>query len=274
MEGASRNTAAPWVLFGGSALTGVLTSLITNKLAQRAIQDTPRMRRAELPGVLKGVGAPTGTPAVGHAEAGNAYYVQARDLPRLAAEDPEAYSKLRAALKKSQKQGYSPEGAMLYDPKLLRKGILAHEAGHAAIDGKPSVERVNQRYARPLSGLLDSVIAGLPAVAVGNRMHEWIPSAPLSALASGGVGAALGAAASLPTLWSEHGATSRALKHLERDPKVTPEQLEKERSALKAAFRTYLAGAMAAPAAAGVISSLYGSRGTKFQIAELSRKLF
>lgn len=127
-----------------------------------------------------------------------------------------------------------------------RPGILAHELGHASIQGDGGLGRTNQNTFRTLDAIPSSVAAAAVAPALGLQFG------PVAGLIGGGLA---GLAAKAPTLINEWQASSRAQKNMAASGMSQPDQ-DKAKGALRGAFGTYLASAVAPAALIGGAAGL------------------
>lgn len=221
---------------------GALTSLGINAFLQHRLQKTlartPNLSNKDLKKVFSSAGIDQQFPTFPVNKLENAYYMEpSRSLPK------ELEGKVSPELMGKVKQ----LGLIAYDPKYNKAGIMAHEAGHAAIrTTKPwyNPSRINQGalrtfgdVLRPAAGMLGSTIGLL----TGNPLYG----------ALSGLGAA--AVLSTPTLVNEAQATGYARRYLDSSThkKTTRERNHK---ALSKAYNTYLTGSLLSPAISGALA--------------------
>lgn len=228
-------------LLGGTLLGGMANQYFGDKM-MRALDKTPKAKKQQLKKILRHANL-SKMPAISYPHLNNAFYADPeywgapnymeRHMPPI-----EAYfRKHREALDRARQYGL-----VAYDPHFGTQGILAHEAGHAAIRNQPasSLSRFNQSYLRPLGLMLNgfSLPAGLAAgVVTGNP------------LIGAGVGALTSGLTSAPTLINESQATRHAYRYADKNIK-DPEENKHTRKALNNAWGTY-ASALLAPAILG-----------------------
>lgn len=140
-------------------------------------------------------------------------------------------------------------GAIIYDKSFNKPAINAHEAGHAQIgnEDEKSLSRLNQEVFRPASSIVGGLLGNIAGWTTGGLTGH-----PLSGAVAGGLtGAVFGA----PTLINEIEATNRAKSYI--DAHMTPEEAEKSKRALNAAFGTYLLGSTVGPAVLGALGGAF-----------------
>lgn len=228
------NTKLKLLLLGG-ALTTVGTGWFLNNRLRKALSETPNLSPRQLPNVYKSVGIPENFPTLPVKKLNNAYY-----------------SASSHGLSKEQEKQLDPKllkekGYIAYDPDFNKAGILAHEAGHAAIRTNHKwyhPKRFNQSVLRTISGLL-LPLSTTAAIGVGAGTENPLYGA-LTGLGAAGV---LGA----PTLINEHQATGYAKKYL-NESTHKPVTKKKNQEALRKAYDTYMSGTLLGPTLAGGLS--------------------
>ncbi len=142
-------------------------------------------------------------------------------------------------------------GHIGYDPKFNKPGIMAHEAGHAAMRTNykwHQPKRFNQSILRPL-GMALMPFSVLAAGATGENTGNPLYGA-LAGLGSAGL-------LSAPTLINEHQATGYAKKYL--DKANMPEHVRnKNKDSLNKAYHTYVAGSLGVPTLFGAGAGIHG----------------
>lgn len=224
------------LLLGGTA-TSLGTNWLMHHQLKNILKSTPNLHKKDLPKVYESAGIDKEFPTFPVKNLENAYYAspaQSHILPKDISDDlsPEIKQKIKRL------------GHISYDPDFNKAGIIAHEAGHAAIRTKnpwyhPS--RMNQSVFRTISDLV-SPISGTIGTATGLASEN-----PLYGAAAG-----LGSAAllSLPTLINEAQATGYAKKYLEQSSHKGQTK-DKNRQALNKAYGTYVASSLLGPTLAG-----------------------
>lgn len=140
-------------------------------------------------------------------------------------------------------------GAIIYDRSFNKPAINAHEAGHAQIgnENEESLSRINQSVFRPVSSVVGGLLGNVAGWTTGGLTGH-----PLSGAVVGGL---TGAALAAPTLINEIEATNRAKSYI--DAHMTPEEANKSKRALNAAFGTYLLGSTVGPTVLGAIGGAF-----------------
>lgn len=228
-------------IVGGTLLGGLLNQYFFNKI-QTALDRTPKAKKQQLKKILRHANLPK-MPAVPYPHLNNAFYADPeywgdpmhmeRHMPPIEAH----FKRHRDALERARQYGL-----VAYDPNFGTQGILAHEAGHAAIRNQPasSLSRFNQSYLRPIGAMLNSF--ALPAgIAAGVASGNPLVGAGVGGLVSGLTGG--------PTLVNESQATRHAYRYADKNIK-DPYENKQTRRALNNAWGTY-ASALLAPAVLG-----------------------
>lgn len=226
---------------GGMLLGGLLNQHFFSKI-QDALDRTPKAKKQQLKKILRHANL-SKMPAIPYPRLNNAFYADPeywgdpvnmeRHMPPIDA----YFRKYRDSLDRARQFGL-----VAYDPNFGTQGILAHEAGHAAIRNQPagSLSRFNQSYLRPLGGMLNAF--ALPAgIAAGIATGNPLVGAGVGGLVSGITGA--------PTLVNESQATRHAYRYADKNIK-DPNENKQTRKALNNAWGTY-ASALLAPAVIG-----------------------
>lgn len=232
------------LLLGGTAASLGTNWLMHSKL-KRILNETPNLHKKDLPKVYESAGIPKDFPTFPVKGLENAYY--ASPLTSKLSLSDETQKQLSPEIREKIKQ----MGHIAYDPKFNKAGIIAHEAGHAAIRTNnpwyhPS--RMNQSVLRTISDFA-SPLSGTIGTAVGLGTENALYGA-LAGLGSAGV---LGA----PTLINEAQATGYAKDYLSNS-KHKGHTKTKNRQALNRAYGTYLMGALSGPTLAGGLAGSWG----------------
>lgn len=244
---------APYAPMGGLIGGYLLAELINNhygKNIMRALDKTPKAKKQQLKKILQHANLQH-MPAIRYPNLQNAFYADPEywgDPVNMEYAMPpihEHFRKHKGALDKARQYGL-----VAYDPNFGTQGILAHEAGHAAIRNQPSgsLSRFNQSYLRPITGMLN---AFSPFVGVGAGLLSGNPL--VGAAVGGGMSALTGA----PTLINEAQATRHAYRYADKNIRDEKEK-ELTRKALNNAYGTYgsamLVPGLAAGGLAGAIA--------------------
>ena len=234
-------------LIGGLLAGGVASLAMLSKLRQVKGRGSV-LTKAE----LRDIGAPPAIPQKIQPGLDNAYFEPppySPDIPIIGAEREPDESK-------SQYANRLKYGRLVYGGGFRKPGIMFHEAGHAAIDQLPVYHPANimQRMRHPLFTIPARIGSVLGGAAIGAELGPGFGT-----IAGGLGGAALGAITSMPTLWSEYGASSRAMDRLDK-AKISDKQKEENKALLRRAWMTYAVGATAVPALAGIAMSFAGRR--------------
>lgn len=144
----------------------------------------------------------------------------------------------------------SADGAVVADPELAHRSILAHEGGHAAIDATPGVLRFLQNKVYPHADKI-APFSGVASMAAG-----LAAGSPLKgALAGTGIGAVTGVGTLAPELM----ASWKGLRSLEAQGLSDPG----DRRKLVSALATYAAGAVLPSTFAGMAGGWLSKRRRK-----------
>lgn len=232
-------------------MAGVITSILANAILRNRLQSilakTPNINKQNIEEIKASAKLPKALPvhAIKHIQ--NAYY---SEPPLLGIPLPR---QLKKRLTEEQRNAIKQMGYIGYDPKYNKAGILAHEAGHAAIhlNNKwyyPS--RLNQSILRPVSSALSPISTSL-AFGAGHVTHNPIVGGTIGLITSGLI--------NMPTLINEAQATSHAKDYLKnsKHKNFTKKQNQK---ALNRAYGTYLIGSLLAPTLIGVLSGALSSK--------------
>jgi hypothetical protein len=145
-----------------------------------------------------------------------------------------------------QDKPVADHGEIVIGKGLKRRGVVAHEMGHASIHHNGGwLSRFNQSYLRPLTPGPAYVAGGLAPIA-------GLAMGPVAGAAVGGLAGAL---ANAPTLINEYQASSRAVDSLRRAGYKQP-TIDRALSALRPAWGSYLAGAVLPPMLIGAGAGL------------------
>lgn len=228
-------------LVGGTLLGGLLNQYFANKINE-ALDKTPKAKKQQLKKILQHANLPK-MPAIPYPRLNNAFYADPDywgDPVNMEQHFPvidSYFRRHRDALERARQYGL-----VAYDPNFGTQGILAHEAGHAAIRNQPasSLSRFNQSYLRPIGGMLNAF--ALPASVAAGVLTG-------NPLVGAGVGGVLSGITGGPTLVNESQATRHAYRYADKNIK-DPEENKQTRNSLNNAWGTY-ASALLAPAVLG-----------------------
>jgi hypothetical protein len=239
----------PTIQRRGVVLGTILSSIAAQAYLHHRLKDsldkTPNLPTKKIPELYKSVGIDPKFPTVPIDKLDNAYYASPFDSKFMG---KDVKSKFTPAILKKVKQ----LGHIGYDPKFNKAGILAHEAGHAAIrTTKPwyNPSRFNQSVLRQISNLT-TPFAG----SVGTIVGAGTESPLYGALAGLGSAALLGA----PTLINESQATGYAKDYLNKSHHKS-ETKDKNLKALSNAYDTYAIGTLLLPTLLGGASGLWAA---------------
>jgi len=247
--------AYPASVLGTMGLSTVAGWLVKRQL-EKKIEESEEITPEQAKKMLKAMGLPSHLPMVPYDKMRNAFYASPRNAKLLFRRDKNFRRAVREHFGERGVSHHLKDGLIGYHPDYMRRGIMAHEMGHANIRNRPwySPSRQNQSVLRPLSGVANAfsglgTLLGAGAAGIGTYKATKNPL--LSALAGGGTGLALAAVLNSPTLLNEMQATGQANKFLEATTK-DEDKLKKEKEALNTAYKTYLIGSLAVP-------TLYGA---------------
>jgi len=231
--------------------TGITADVALNKWlgnrVGRQLERTPGTYRPYIPRVYTRMGLDPSFTTVAVPGLGNAAFVPPREGKKFMGQMQQLGLVDNAQAKRAVRQGM-----ILYDPQYLKPGMIAHEAGHAKIHGRPwySPSRFVQgplRSAASVAGLAKT----MPGIFVGMKTGSPI----LGAL----TGMASGAVTNLPTWINELQASQLANKYItESIPKGR--KPEEQKRLLRRAYATYLLPGIVLPALFGAGAAMMGRR--------------
>jgi hypothetical protein len=229
------------LLMLGSLATSALTGVYLHKRLRDSLDKTPNSNPAVLSKIYQSAGIDKDFPTIPVPKLENAFYASpyhAKAMQRVTDLSPEVKAKIKEL------------GYIAYDPKYNKAGIMAHEAGHAAMrTTKPWYHptRMNQSWFRPIGDAM-LPLSGTAGVVTGMATHN-----PLyGALAGFGSAALLGA----PTLINEAQATGYAKRYLDQSTH-REDTRNKNRDALNKAYSTYAIGTLLHPTLVGGLSGAW-----------------
>lgn len=232
----------------GGVLSGVLGNAYTSMRLRKALLHTPKIPAEKIKDIYTSVGIDPAMPTKSLPGLANAMYAYPFSVGEPNPLDPKEWSTFLAKNKKLIKK----LGLIAYDPRFSRAGILAHEAGHAAVETvKPrfSPSRLNQRYLTPISGFLNRTVSPLLSTGIG--------AVSGNPLIGAGIGGLTGLLTGTPELVNEYQASNYAKRYLDSDDhRMRDTTVDKNKDALRKAYHTYLLGNILPSAVSGGLGGL------------------
>lgn len=228
------------------ANSGLLVSILAGAMAAHAMKKAPKASGREAGSLVRTSELPDDYPRGLMPKLGNAMYIPGppKHLTKSSAwTSMKTYPTDRTRFDENVKRD---KGVLLFDPDYHAPAIVGHEIGHAEIAQKGGLGNFNQKYLRPVGGLLSlaALVSASRAATLSIRQRQAIAAS-----------AVLGV---LPTLINEAQASSISKRLMDKAGYSKSEQAP-QRKALRNAYMTYLAGGLA-PAASLIAALEYLDR--------------
>ena len=218
------------------ANSGILASLLTGAVATHSMQQAPKASKRDAYQILRKSTLPHDYPRGTMPGFGNAAYVPSPDAEFQNTVEWATMKTNPSDRDRFDKNVERDKGVLLFDPEYHSPGVVGHEIGHAEIDQKGGLSRINQRYLRGLGTMY-----GIGAIVAAARIRDASIRRRQAIAASAILGA-------IPTLINEAQASRRSKQLMDAAGYSRAEQ-EPQRKALRHAYLTYVAGGLAPSAA-------------------------